>query len=80
MTSKEKYDRICCEDQRSFVVQRDVLVQFYTVEELWWLDPGRRVEVRKDEEVGVKEDYVIGEDLEVLSFECGDDEVVLVFW
>ena len=36
--------------------------------------------MRKDEEVGVEEDYVIGEDLEVLSFECGDDEVVLVFW
>jgi hypothetical protein len=34
------------------------------------LDPGGRVEVRKDEEVGVEEDYVIGEDLEVFSFEC----------
>jgi len=44
------------------------------------LEPGRRVEVRKDEEVGVEEDYVIGEDLEVLSFKCGDDEVVLIFW
>ena len=36
--------------------------------------------MREDEEVGVEEDYVIGEDLEILSLECGDDEVVLVFW